>query len=203
MSISTPAYWPTTRAQAPRPFAAATIATVPKTTTWTGSMIIRRLNEKLRWRIADGTEVSVCRRTTPDITAAISPVFESSKKDADQRRESERGQAEPDPRDQRPDRPGAHRLLDPVLAMDQRRGDPRFADQPHEAEQDRRGGVDPELLRGQQPGEDQVDHEIEPLGERVASGRHAGAPDDCARQPPGGLVAAAARMLRRHGYTVR
>ena len=80
MSIATPAYCPTTRAHTPMPLAAATIATAPKTTTCTGSMIIRRLKEKFRWRIAEGTAVRVWSRTTPDITAAISPVCESSKK---------------------------------------------------------------------------------------------------------------------------
>ena len=190
MSIRTPAYWPTTSAQAPRPLAAATIATAPKTTTWTGSMIIRRLKEKLRWRIADGTEVSVCRRTTPDITAAISPVVESSKKAPISGESASAARLRPRPATTRPDRPGAHRLLDPVLAVDQGRGDPRLADQPHEPEQDRRGGVDPELLRGEQPGEDQVDDEVEPLGERVAAGGHAGAPDHRPRQPLWGLVVA-------------
>ncbi len=62
------------------PRALQTIAIAPKAITWAGSTTIRRMKEKLRWRIAEGTEVIVRSSTMPDIAAAIAPIWALSKK---------------------------------------------------------------------------------------------------------------------------
>jgi hypothetical protein len=60
-------------------FAVAITAPIPNARALAGSTIVRRRNENLRCRIAEGTASRLRRKTTPDIAAATAAICELSK----------------------------------------------------------------------------------------------------------------------------
>ena len=191
---------PITSDHGPRSLRAAMIAPAAKAITCTGSITRRRRNEKRRCRIASGTALAIRRKTIPDIAAAILVTVPMSKKRPSRGAVASARRPKTTPLTRVADQRRVGRLLEAVAPLDDGGDEPGLGDQQGEAEQRRRGGEDAELVRRQQPREDDVGRQVERLGERRSPAPESPAPRTTTPSSPGlrfRLVAGAAGALGR------